>query len=145
MIFSDWNLLAVIDPVRQPPGFIDTPWVSIANLNAYLALISVGAFGSGGTVDAKLRQATDDSGSNAKDIDGRAITTLVATGGDSRQAVVNLAYESLDASGAFDHFGLRVTVGGAATYVSAFLFGAGIRYAQLQCCNLNAPSLVEIV
>jgi hypothetical protein len=53
-----------------------TGWLSAKNFLNFLAIINVGALGASATVDAKVQQATDGSGTGAKDITGKAITQL---------------------------------------------------------------------
>jgi len=75
---------ATIDPVSQGAGTVTTGWVPMGNFNSVCALLGVGVMSAGSTVDAKLQQATDSSGTGAKDITGKAITQLLAAGGNNR-------------------------------------------------------------
>jgi hypothetical protein len=136
-------LVATIDPQLQPQGDLDSPWISISDFNQYLAVLSVGAFGADATVDAKLVQAQDAEGTNAKDL-GIAITQLAAAGG-SKQAMLNFNFQNVDPDGTFTFVGLRIMVGGAATFVAASIFGSQPRYPSLQCVDLDAASLVQSV
>jgi hypothetical protein len=51
-----------------------------------LMAIILGVLGAAATVDAKLQQATDTSGTGAKDISGKAITQLVKASNDNNEA-----------------------------------------------------------
>jgi hypothetical protein len=51
--------------VQRPPGFRWPKWHTIA-------VIKTGVLGASATVDAKLQQATDSSGTGVKDITGKA-------------------------------------------------------------------------
>ena len=121
------GLLGNIDPASQI-GVVTTGWVDQSAYFAALAVLSVGVFGASATVDAKLQQATDSSGTGVKDITGKAITQLVAAGGNNRQAIINAKAADLDTEGGFRYVRLSVTVGTAATLVGAQLFGAIPRF-----------------
>ena len=118
------SLLATIDPVSTGPGTVTTGWVSAANFFAFMAIISVGAFGAAATVDAKFQQATDNVGTGVKDVAGKAITQLLAAGGNNRQAILNMKAADLDVEGQFKFIRLSVADGAAASTLAAFLIGA---------------------
>lgn len=65
--------------------------------------------GASATLDAKLRQATDSAGSNAKDIAGKAITQIVKATGDNKKVLMSLMATDLDSNGGFAD--LRVHLG----------------------------------
>jgi hypothetical protein len=116
-------VLATIDPVSQGAGAVTTGWISAAAFERYLALVQTGVLGTSATVDAKLQQATDSSGTNAKDITGKAITQIVKATGDNKQAEINLRADELDMANGFGYFRLSITVGTAASLVSAVVLG----------------------
>ena len=120
-------VLATIDPASQSAGTVITSYVDASQYFSLLALIDVGVFGSSATVDAKLRQATDSSGTGVKDITGKAITQLLAAGGNNRQAMINMKVSDLDTENAFRYVCLSITIGTAATLVSAALIGGNAR------------------
>ena len=123
-------VLATIDPSSQAASTVTTGWVDAKNFAALLALIDVGAFGASATVDAKLQQATDGTGTGVKDITGKAITQLVAAGGNNRQVEINCRSDELDVTNSFEFVRLSLTVGTAATLTSAVLFGGHPRYSD---------------
>eukprot|EP01041_Mallomonas_annulata_P037122 gene37122-60363_t len=79
------SVLATIDPASQAAGAASTGWVPVANYFGFLALVQTGMLGTSATVDAKLQQALDSSGTGAKDISGKAITQIVKATGDNKQ------------------------------------------------------------
>lgn len=113
------TVTATIDPVSQAPGAITTGWLSAAMHERFLATVQTGILGAGATIDAKLQQATDNAGTNAKDVAGKAIVQIVKATGDNKQALINLRAEELDMFNNFTFFRLSVTVGVAASLVSA--------------------------
>jgi hypothetical protein len=115
--------LATISPVSQGVGTANSGWVAMKDVKRLLAVVNVGVFGASATVDAKLQQATDSSGTGAKDITGKAITQLVAAGGNNRQALINLADDELDVNNNFAFVQLSITVGTAATLISGSVLG----------------------
>lgn len=145
-------LLAAIDPVSQGAGSATSGWIPVADYHSFVALIDVGVFGASATVDANITQAKDSSGTGAKAIgSGKAITQLLAAGGNNRQALINLRPEELDTNNGFSYILLTVTVGTAATLVSGYLLGINPRLLPTvdagasPAVNLGASTVAQIV
>lgn len=142
-------VLATISPSSQAAGAVSSGWVSMANLKALLAKIDVGVFGAAATVDANLQQAQDNTGTGAKAIAGaglggnKAITQLLAAGGNNVQCLINLQDHELDANNGFDYVQLTVTVGVAATETAASLIGCSARYEPASA--FNAAGVVQVI
>jgi hypothetical protein len=136
-------LLGTIDPVSQAAGTVTSGWISMANFNNLLAVIQTGVLGASATVDAKLQQATDSSGTSAKDVTGKAITQIVKASGDNKQALINLRGAELDVGGGFGFVRVSITVGTAASLVGASLYGHNPRFADASASN--ASSVVQTV
>lgn len=134
------TLLATIDPSSASVGSVTTGWISAANHERFMALVNTGALGSGGTVDAKLQQATDSSGTGAKDVSGKSITQITA---NNKQALIDLRAEELDANGGFAYFRLSLTVGVAASLASAAVIGGVAK--QNPASALNQAATGQIV
>lgn len=129
------SVLATVDPVSQAAGTVTTGWISAANHERFMALVQTGVLGTSATVDAKLQQATDSSGTSAKDVTGKAITQIVKASGDNKQAEINLRAEELDVTNGFCYFRLSITVGTAASLVSAAVFGGVAKNAPASALN----------
>jgi hypothetical protein len=132
------ELIAVldsIDPVSQAAGTVTTGWIKADKFFTYMALINTGTLGTSATVDAKLQQATDSSGTSAKDVTGKAITQIVKASGDNKQAVINLRGSELDTNGGFPYFRLSITVGTAASLIAANVVGMNTRFAPASDSN----------
>jgi hypothetical protein len=136
-------LLGTIDPVSQAAGTVTSGWVSMAGFFKLMAVIHTGVLGASATVDAKLQQATDSTGTGAKDITGKAITQIVKASGDNKQAIINLGGAELDVAGGFGYVRLSMTVGTAASLIAAELWGSNPRYADASAYNQAA--VVQIV
>ncbi|HCS40391.1 MAG TPA: hypothetical protein DIW44_12510 [Anaerolineaceae bacterium] len=134
-------LLAVKDPVSQAAATVTSGWLSMANVQAILAVIQTGVLGTAATVDAKLRQATSSAGADAKDITGKAITQLVKASNDNDQAMINCRSDELDVNGGFTHVELSITVGTAASVISAAVWGFYPRYQPAS----HVDSVVEVI
>jgi hypothetical protein len=128
-------VLGTIDPVSQAPGTVSTGWIDQSVFFSLMALINVGAFGASATVDAKLQQATDNAGTGAKDISGKAIVQMLAAGGNNKQALINMKEADLDTEGGFRFVRLSITVGAAATLVSAAVIGGVPRFQPANAYN----------
>ncbi len=137
-------LLAALNPVSQTAATVTTGWISAKNFYDFMAVLQVGALGSSATVDAKLQQASDSSGTGAKDISGKAITQLTQAGTDSnKQVLINLAQSDLDIANGFTHFRLSVTVATAACLIAALVFGIEGRESPVDA--FDAATVDEIV
>ena len=136
-------VLATIDPASLAVGTVTTSWISVANFHALVASIETGALGTSATLDAKLQQALDNSGTSAKDITGKAITQLTqAGGGSAKQALINVKPEELDTVNGFGFVRLSITVGVAASLAGAQLLGVNPRYATADAFNQAAVAQI---
>ncbi len=136
------TVLTRLVPVSQGAATVLTGWVSMADLQSVLALLQVGVLGTSATVDAKLRQAKDASGTDAKDITGKAITQLTKAGSDdSKEVLLNVRPDELDTANGFTHVALSVTVGTAACLISAVLLGFNARFQP----KSHATTVDEVV
>lgn len=118
------TVIATIDPSSQAAGTATSDWVSMSDFQSIEAVILAGVLGASATVDAKLQQATDASGTGAKDITGKAITQLTKAGtDDNKQAVLNCYASDLDVSNGFTHVALKITVATAASLTAAVILG----------------------
>ena len=134
---------AVIDPDANTAAAYTSAYVSMSTFNQVLAIVQTGTLGSSATVDFKLVQATDSSGTSVKDISGKAITQLVKASNDDDQAVINCRSEELDVANGFDYVAMTLTVGTATSDASAIMLGMSPRYAPASDNDL--ASVQEIV
>jgi hypothetical protein len=123
-------LLAKIAPISQGAGTASSGWVDASQYYNYLAVIQTGVLGASATVDAKIQQATDSSGTSAKDV--KSITQLVKASNDSNEVLVNLRADELDINNGFNYIRVSATVGTAASLIAALLFGVDPRYGATQ-------------
>jgi hypothetical protein len=123
-------VLGVIDPDVTTASTVVSDWVPIANYNSVMGVVLAGTLGSSATIDAKMRQATDSSGTSAKDISGKSITQMTQAGTDQSddQAVINVREDELDVAGGFTHVALSVTVGTATSDLGAVVLGINPTY-----------------
>lgn len=145
-------VLGTLDPASQAAGTVTTNWVSAQNFHAFMALLMLGALGASGTIDAKIQQAQDGSGTNAKDISGKAITQITqAGGGSSKQALISFRAADLDTNNGFSYVRLSVTVGTAASLLGAALLGGYPRFEPVRDLtatpqiNLGAASVAQVI
>ena len=136
-------ILATIDPASQAVGTATTGWVSVTNHHGFIAVVQTGVLGTAATVDAKLQQATDSSGTGAKDITGKSITQILKATGDNKQTLINVKPEELDTVNGFGFVRVTVTVGVAASITGAQLLGVNPRFAPADTGNQAA--VVQVV
>jgi hypothetical protein len=116
-------LLGFIAPISQGAGSVSSAYVDMSVAKRLMAVIQTGVLGASATVDAKLQQATDSSGTGVKDISGKSITQLVKASNDNNVAIINVNDDELDVANNFRWVRVTVTVGTAASLVSAALLG----------------------
>lgn len=135
-------LAAVIDPDVLTAATHTSGWVSLVDFDAIQAIVLAGSLGSSATLDAKLEQATDSSGSGAKDITGKAITQLTQAGSDDdKQAIINCRSDELDVDNDFTHVRLSITVGTASSNGGGLILGHYARYQP----EADASTVDEVV
>ena len=137
------SVIATIDPAAQAAGTVSTGWIPAANHHGFLCLIQTGVLGTSATLDAKLQQAVDATGTSAKDISGKAITQIVKATGDNKQALINVKPEELDTVNSFGFVRLSVTVGVAASQMAAQVIGLNPRFAPADVSNQAA--VVQVI
>lgn len=136
------RIVGVVDPDANAAATYTTGWVSMAEFSSVMAIVMAGALGTSATLDAKIEQATDSSGTGAKDVTGKAITQLTEAGTDSdKQAVINCFDSDLDVANDFNHVRLSMTVATATSDCAAVLLGFDQRYEP----ETDATTVDEIV
>lgn len=138
-------IVATIDPDANAAGALTSDWVDMGDWERIQALILTGTLGSSATVDAKLQQATDSSGTGAKDITGKAITQMTQAGTDQSddQAVINCTSAELDIAGGFNHVALVLTTGTATSDSAGVVLGMGAR--QGPASDQQLASVGEVI
>lgn len=136
-------VVGVIDPDVNAAGTLTTAWISMAKYGALLALIMAGDLGANGTIDAKLQQAQDASGTGVKDVAGKAITQLTQAGSDksNKQALINIRADEIDRNNGFTHVRLSMTTAVASSDSGAVVLGTNSRYSPPD----HGASVVEII
>jgi hypothetical protein len=129
------SVLATIDPVSQGAGTVTTGWLDTKQFLALVAVIGVGAMTASSTVDAKIQQATDNAGTGVKDVSGKAITQLLAAGGNNRQVLLNFRPDDLDVANGFEFVRLSITVAAAASLINAAVLGGFPRFEDASTFN----------
>jgi hypothetical protein len=113
-------IVATIDPALVSSAVL-SDYIDASKFENFMAVVSVGALGNGATVDAKLRQATDSSGTGVKDITGKAATQLTDAGtDDNKQVIINVSASELDIANSFTHIVLSVTGSAKTAAVATF-------------------------
>jgi hypothetical protein len=137
-------VVATIDPDAYTAATYVSDYADMGDFKKMMAVILAGELGTSGTIDAKLRQATDSSGTGVKDITGKSITQLTQAGTDSdKQALITVDAEELDVAGGFSHVCISMTVATATSDAGAILLGFEPRYSPANDNDL--ASVDEIV
>ena len=144
LMSEEFALVATIDPDAYTTGTSGSDWVDMGMFQQIMCTVYVGTLGSSAGVDVQLEQATDSSGTGAKDITGKTITELTdaATNSDD-QAIINLRSDELDVANDFTHVRAVMTVATATSDAGLAIYG---RRARRQPASQNdLASVVEIV
>lgn len=137
-------IVGVIDPDVTAAGDVSTGWVAAKDFHNFMAIVFAGTLGSSATLDAKIEQATDSSGTGAKDVTGKAITQMTQAGTDSdKQAIINVKQCDLDIANSFTHLRLTVTVATASSDAGGVLLGFDPAYGSAN--DYDAATVDEIV
>ena len=136
-------VVAVVDPDALGTGAATSAYVSMSDFNQVVAVVQAGALGTSATLDFKLVQATDSSGTSSKDITDKSITQFVKATNDDDQAIVNCRSDELDIANGFDYVAMTITIGTATSYASCIMLGVTPRYAPASDNDL--ASVQEIV
>jgi hypothetical protein len=104
-------------------------------------IVVVGAMAAGATVDFKLQEATDSSGTSAQDISGKSITQLTQAGGDANSIViVELRTEEMDEASSMRYVRGVLTVGTNTAYATMIPLRGPTRFAPV-----STTALAEVV
>lgn len=130
-------VVGVIDPDAIAASTVTTGWIDMDQFEAIQAIVMAGTLGASATLDAKLEQASDGSGTGAKDITGKAITQLTQAGTDSdKQAVINCFANELDRDNSFTHVRLSMTIATATSDAGAIVLGHYPHYGRASDSDL---------
>lgn len=137
------SIVGAVDP-QSASTVKSSGWIDATKFHNYLAAIAVGAIGTSATVDAKIEQATDSSGTGVKDVTGKAITQLTKVGtDDNKQVLIDLKQEDLDFANGFKFFRLTITPAVAATLIQGVVYGFDPRYGN--ATDNDATTVDEVV
>jgi hypothetical protein len=134
---------AVLTPQNKTAGAQTSAYMDMSKFSRGLATIMAGVLGSSATLDAKLVQATDSSGTGVKDITGKAITQFVKASNDGSVAEINVEQTDLDMNNNFRFVAIVMTVGTATSYCAALL--QGFAAANEPASDNDSAAVVEII
>ena len=137
-------LVSALDPASLSANTYYSDWILADDFERFMAIVLVGAITTNGTCDIAISQATDGSGTGAKDVTGKAATQLTQAGTDSnKQVVLQCSTEELDRAGGFNYVAIEIVTAVAATIAGAALLGFRPRYAPANAYDV--ASVDEIV
>ena len=135
--------LGGVDPQSIGSGStISSGWISAQQYGSFVAMLRTGVIGASGSVNMQIRQATDSSGTGAKNITGKTLTAPLTNAGypTSGQAEINIRGDELDVSNGFAYLQIQVTATAAAALASAALVGNDPRNGP---CSSNLPATMS--
>ncbi len=137
-------VVATIDPDANTAATYTSDWVNMENFHQLMAIVQVGIIAAGGTVDAKLMQATSSTGAGAKAIStANAQITQVTTAGNDTQQILTVRTDALDVAGGFSFVALRMTHTTAAGDSAGLVLGINPRYAPADDLDLASVSQIK--
>ena len=136
-LFTEGHRASWINPASRTSAEATTGWLSMRDYHKFVAFIQCGLNAANATVDFTIYQATDDAGTGAKVVTGKAITTL-GNANDNVVAAIELDSSELDVTGNFDWINVQMLVGGAAACLTAALcFRYQPRFKPVGVTNLQ--------
>lgn len=139
--FTEENaIVGAIDPQTLNDGSLVSEWVDMSHYRQVAFIVSVGATDT--TVDAKLQYATDDQGTGADDISGKAVTQLTGAAGDNKQVVIEIAAEEMPASSGYCALVVIAGSGSTGAVLSAVGIGTVARYAPVS--HIDSVAQVKV-
>ena len=126
-------------PVTGAQSGVNSIWVNMEEEYQILAIVQAGVVGT--TCDMKLQQATDASGTGAKDISGKAITQLAATG----VATIECSAYELDRANGFTFLSMDLTTVGATTAASCIMFGGALARYQPDNTSISDEDIQQTI
>lgn len=128
-------IVATIDPDANTAAAYTSDWVAVEDFHQFMGILLAGALGSSATLDFKFQEATDNSGTGAQDISGKAATQLTDAGSDSdKQVIINLNAE--DVTTGYTHVAVVMTVATATSDCGALVLGLNPRYGPASDSDL---------
>lgn len=111
-VYEQYPLLAAIDPATVTSTPATSSWVDTAGQQELFAELQIGNVAAE-TVDFKIEQATDSSGTGVKDLKAATQLAAHATNNDNKQVQISVAIEKLDTANGFRYVRIRAVTGGA--------------------------------
>jgi len=138
-------ILATIDPDAYTAATTVTDYADMGKFESLMIILLVGTMATSATLDAVVKQATDSSGTSAKNLTtSKAITQLTQAGTDSdKQVIINVRAEDLDMTNEFDHVALSVTGAVDASDYAVVILGMNARV--MPASDNDLASVDEIV
>jgi len=136
-------VVATIDPDANATGTLGSDWVDMTMFDQAMCVVMTGVLGTAAGVDVQIEQATDSSGTGAKDITGKTITELLKATNDDDQAIINIDADELDITGDFTHIRAVMTTATATSDSGLIILASRPRYGPANDNDL--ASVVEIV
>ena len=135
-------VVSALDPASLTANTYYSDWILADDFEQFMAIVLVGAITTNGTCDIAISQATDGSGTGAKDV--VAATQLTQAGSDSnKQVVLQCRADQLDLAGGFRYLAVEIVTATAASIAGAVLLGFNPTYGPAN--DYDLASVDEIV
>lgn len=134
--------VGTVPPSSAAAGIQLSGWIDISQFEALMGVIQNGALGTSATVDAKFRQALDNTGTGAKDVAVTAMAQNVVATDNNKMNIINLLARDVDFANGFRYVALSITVGVAASLVSGIVIGINERFGPAALQNNAAVKQV---
>lgn len=127
--FSDSNLLLTGASSADIVTPLNTAFVAPNNARLFGALVHVGAVAATKTVTIQFRQATDASGTAAKNLGTAYVVTAPGGGWTTKDLQLDASFNDLDDANGFDFIGVQISSNNtSATPASVSLVGSDNRF-----------------
>lgn len=137
------SVVGAVNP-QSSSSVQNSGWISAAQFLNFMVVLQAGALGASATLDCKIQQAKDSSGTGAKDIVGKAIVQLTkVAANDNSQCLINLKQEDFDTNNGFAFFQVSATPGTAASLLGVLVLG--FDPVNGMATDVDAASVAQVV
>lgn len=122
--------VTVLYPDNRAIGVYNSDWGNSGGHHRWVVELYVGVIAAGGSVDLVLQEATDDDGTDAANIAGKAITQLTQAGGDGDDTVI-IEVRSEELTPGYSYVRAVLTIAGNTAYTCLSAKGVVARYTPV--------------
>lgn len=123
-------------PANRAAAVYNTNWADASGHHRFVVELFVGVMAQGATLDLVIQEATDNAGTNAANIAGKAITQLTQAGGDGDDTVI-IEVRCEELTPGYRYVRAVMTIANAAVFTCLSAKGVVARYQPVPIGGLT--------